>query len=50
MPEVAAEFVAVYNDWDEPRFNGLFAAASPTRATGIHAHFVWLHAQQDPPV
>ncbi len=42
MPEVAAEFVAVYNDWDEPRFAALFATR---RAVKLQEHFTWLHTQ-----
>lgn len=38
----AAEFVAVYNDWDEGRFLALFARSGPA-LTRFREHFAWLH-------
>lgn len=42
---VAAEFVAVYNDWDAPRAAALFAADSSKRASKLQKHFAWLEDQ-----
>lgn len=48
MPAVAAEFVAVYNGWDEGRFSALFAVERATRAETMREHFAWLHARLGP--
>lgn len=45
MLGVAAEFVAVYNDWDAPRAAALFAGDSAKRASKLQKHFAWLEDQ-----
>ena len=45
MLGVAAEFVAVYNDWDAPRAAAIFATDSSKRASKLQKHFAWLEDQ-----
>lgn len=44
MPEIAAEYGAIYNDWDEARLRALYVpgAKSPDHT---REHFAWLHEQ-----
>lgn len=44
MPEVAAQFGEIVNDWDEERMLALFSAERRTRGSSA-ATFTWLHAQ-----
>jgi hypothetical protein len=42
MPEVAAEFGAIYNDWDDARLLALFAPEARVSATGFRRRFDWI--------
>ena len=45
MPEVAAEYAALYNDWDEARYLALFPEGKAWSIRGAREHFAWLHDQ-----
>jgi len=45
MPKVAAEYVALYNEWDKARLLALFPADQPANAKRTRKHFAWLHEQ-----